>query len=129
MNKQAMSQSIKAPRYCSVTEEPMFEGWCVQDGEYYFKYAPDALQCAKDAGYADLEEAYEDGFMYYTDWVDIPDDEWDEPPFVSRLIYVEETYAGEMETWLDPKTDTYYHVPIVIKRDWNNIESLNNITS
>ena len=113
-----------APRHCSVTREPMFEGWCVQDGESYIKYASDALECAKAAGYADLEEAYEDEFMYYTDWVDIPEDEWDEPPFLSRLVYVEETYAGEAETWHDPETDTYYQVPITIKRDWGNAESL-----
>ena len=117
-------QNIKAPRYCSITNQPMFEGWCVQDGESYIKHEHNAIKCAKAAGYADLEEAHEDDFMYYTDWVDIPDDEWDEPPFVSRLIYVEETYAGEVETWLDPETGTHYHVPIVIKRDWDNVESL-----
>lgn len=48
---------------------------------------------------------------------------------INRLVYVEETYAGEIETWLDPKTGVHYHVPIVIKRDWNNIETLNSITS
>ena len=58
----------------------MFEGWCVQDGESYIKYESDALKCAKAAGYADLEEAYEDDFMYYTDWADIPEDEWDDVP-------------------------------------------------
>lgn len=58
----------------------MFEGWCVQDGEAYIKYESDALKCAKDAGYDDLEEAYEDDFIYYTDWVDIPEDEWHEVP-------------------------------------------------
>ena len=58
----------------------MFEGWCVQDGESYIKYESDALKCAKAAGYADLEEAYEYDFIYYTDWVDIPEDEWHEVP-------------------------------------------------
>jgi hypothetical protein len=43
---------------------------------------------------------------------------------INRLEYVEETYAGEYETWVDPVTNTYYHVPITIKRDWKNIESL-----
>lgn len=41
-----------------------------------------------------------------------------------RLVYIEETYAGETETWHDPVTDTYYHIPITIKRDWNKAEKL-----
>ena len=43
---------------------------------------------------------------------------------IMRLQYVEETYAGEMETWVDPETGTHYRVPITIKRDWDNAESL-----
>lgn len=43
---------------------------------------------------------------------------------IDRLEYVEETYAGEMETWQDPVTETYYHVPIEIVRDWDNSELL-----
>ena len=43
---------------------------------------------------------------------------------INRLEYVEETYAGELETWLDPVTDTYYHVPIEITRRWDETEAL-----
>ena len=42
----------------------------------------------------------------------------------NRLEYVEETFAGEYETWVDPVTNTYYHVPIEIVRDFDNIEKL-----
>ena len=45
---------------------------------------------------------------------------------ISRLEYFEETYAGEMETWLDPVTGDYYHVPIEIVRDWDNSEIIGN---
>jgi len=45
---------------------------------------------------------------------------------IDRLEYVEETYAGEMETWHDPVTDTYYHVPIEITRRWDESEALIN---
>ena len=69
-----------APRYCSFTHEPMFEGWCVQDGEAYIKYESDAHNYVKAAGYADLDEAFLDDFIYYTEWMDIPEDEWDERP-------------------------------------------------
>lgn len=43
---------------------------------------------------------------------------------IDRLEYVEETYAGEIETWRDPVTNTYYHVPLTILRDWENSEKL-----
>ena len=43
---------------------------------------------------------------------------------IDRLEYVEETYAGEMETWQDPATGNYYHIPIEIVRDWDNSELL-----
>ena len=45
---------------------------------------------------------------------------------INRLEYVEETYAGELETWHDPVTDTYYHVPIEITRRWDESEALIN---
>ena len=41
-----------------------------------------------------------------------------------RLKYVEETYAGEAETWVDPVTGTYYLIPISIIRDWDNAKKL-----
>ena len=43
---------------------------------------------------------------------------------IDRLEYVEETYAGEMETWRDPGTESYYHILIEIVRDWDNSECL-----
>jgi len=45
---------------------------------------------------------------------------------IARLEFFEETYAGEIETWVDPVTKTYYHVPIEIVRDFDNIEKLHN---
>ena len=43
---------------------------------------------------------------------------------IDRLEYVEEKYAGEMETWRDPVTESYYHIPIEIIREWDNSELL-----
>ena len=42
----------------------------------------------------------------------------------NRLEYVEETFAGEMETWVDPVTNTYYTLPIEVYRDWDNIQQI-----
>ena len=41
---------------------------------------------------------------------------------INRVEYVEETYAGEMETWYDPLTGDYYQIPIEVVRDWDNSE-------
>lgn len=71
---------LRAPRYCSLTHQPMFEGWCIADGAMYIKHMNDANAHAVGAGYANLEEAYEDDYMYFTDWFDIPEDEWDDVP-------------------------------------------------
>lgn len=43
---------------------------------------------------------------------------------LKRLVYVEETYAGEYEIWHDPVTNIHYQVPIEIVRDFVNIEKL-----
>lgn len=43
---------------------------------------------------------------------------------IERLEYVEETYAGETETWLDPVTGKLYAVDITITRHWDTIQEL-----
>ena len=43
---------------------------------------------------------------------------------INRLVYVEETYAGEIETWLDPTTGAHYHIPITINRKWEHAEKI-----
>ena len=43
---------------------------------------------------------------------------------IDRLVYIEETYAGETEKWHDPVTDTYYHIPITVYRFWSKAEKL-----
>mgnify|MGYP005694664021 FL=1 len=45
---------------------------------------------------------------------------------IDRLEYVEETYAGEMETWRDPVNGDYFHIPIKVVRDWDNSEVIGN---
>lgn len=43
---------------------------------------------------------------------------------IKRLKFVEEDFAGELEIWTDPSTGKYYHVPLVVERDWENMEML-----
>lgn len=64
---------MKYARQCSVTGEGMNEGWVGNDGEVYFKYANDALQWCIDRGYRDIDDAYADDVIYWTDWT-----EWEE---------------------------------------------------
>lgn len=68
------------PRYCDVTGEGMHEGWCVADGAMYIKNEKDAIAHAQEEGYEDLDDAFYEDYMYFTDWSEIPEDEWDEKP-------------------------------------------------
>ena len=82
----------------------MFEGWVVQDGVWYIKNEADARKHAVDAGYNDLQEAYDNEYMYYTEWHDIPSDWWDDMPvgaIVGSLI-------DEMQALVDTIRTTKY---------------------
>ena len=54
----------------------MNEGWVGNDGEVHFKYGHDALQWCIDRGYRDIDDAYADDVIYWTEWED--DDYFDE---------------------------------------------------
>ncbi len=68
---------MKYARQCSVTGEGMNEGWVGDDGCVYFKYGHDALQWCIDRGYRDIDDAYADDVIYWTDWTEWEDDEDD----------------------------------------------------
>lgn len=55
-------------RTCSVTGEKMTEGWVANDGAEYFKYENDAKAWCVANGYVDIETAYEDDVIYWTEW-------------------------------------------------------------
>lgn len=55
-------------RICSVTGEEMTEGWVVNDGELYFKYEKDALAWCISQEYEDIQSAYHDDVIYWTEW-------------------------------------------------------------
>ena len=81
----------------------MFEGWLTIDCEY-FKSDVHAKQHAIDKGYKSLEEAFEDEYMWWTDWHDVPVDDWDELPteaVVGSLI-------AEMQALVDTIRTTKY---------------------
>ena len=60
----------KFARQCSVTGEGMNEGWCFGDGQDYAKYEAGALKLAKEYGYDNINDAYEDDVCYWTEWED-----------------------------------------------------------
>lgn len=68
---------MKYARQCSITGEGMNEGWVGDDGCVYFKYGHDALQWCIDRGYRDIDDAYADDVIYWTDWTEWEDDEDD----------------------------------------------------
>ena len=55
-------------RICSVTGKPMWEGWVFGDGEAYAIDGQSADILAKNMGFKDYAEAYEEGACYWTDW-------------------------------------------------------------
>ncbi len=60
----------KVARKCSVTGEGMNEGWVTDSGSEYFKYEEDALAWCNTHGYNSVNEAYENDFIYWTEWYD-----------------------------------------------------------
>lgn len=56
------------PRKCSITGQGMYCGWCFHDGEIYVKYKSAAIKMAKSLGYKNLNEAYDDEAVYWTQW-------------------------------------------------------------
>jgi hypothetical protein len=69
-------EAIKWARKCSVTGKGMNEGWYCEDLGTYFKHEADALNFAQEHTYADLECAYADEFIYWTQWEDDSDFEY-----------------------------------------------------
>ena len=83
--------SVEYARKCSVTGEGMDEGFVVEGSEevMYFKYDKDLIKYLRDHGdevYKDasddfiLGESYENGWHYWTDWID------EEPQYVQNPI-------------------------------------------
>ena len=58
----------KFARKCDVTHDLMNQGWVVRDGEMYIKNERDALNKAVEMGYKSIEDAYDNGEMFWTDW-------------------------------------------------------------
>lgn len=86
---------MRYARKCDVTHEGMNEGWFTSD-DTYIKYEEDLIKWCEKKGYADRDEAYEDGAMYYTEWdPDDIDDYWLEVTFKDEKE--EKTIMLEME--------------------------------
>lgn len=63
------AQGVEYARTCSITGDGMNEGYCILDGDKYIKNHAVMVQHIKeDTNYASIEEAYDDGYYYYTSW-------------------------------------------------------------
>ena len=85
-----MGNSTKAILYARIdsnTDKGMSEGWLVGDGEAYYIKERDAEDHAKEAGYASLEEAVEDDYIYWSEWEDEEDYQYLE--FNGRMYEIE----------------------------------------
>lgn len=59
------------PRLCEVTNKGISKGWIVNEGDLYIGDEHNALKHAKANGFESLQEAYDEDFMYFTEWEDI----------------------------------------------------------
>lgn len=73
--KKEQGESKLYPRKCSQTGEGMEKGWYCEGCGKYFKYKLHAAAHAIGHGFKDMDEAYKDGFMYYTEWEELDEDE------------------------------------------------------
>ena len=78
----------KFPRYDSLTNKGMFEGYCIDGGMYHASSEHSLLCILREnygANYMDddqtiLDHYYEREVYEWTSWEDISEDEWDCPP-------------------------------------------------
>ena len=75
---------MKYARKCDITNEPMNEGYCIQDGLMYIKYKKDLIIHIREVekkgrlpyekeGLIDdwlLNDYYESDYYYFTEWED-----------------------------------------------------------
>lgn len=59
---------IKFKRKCSITGQGMDMGWYSEPYGMYFKYEEDVLRIIEGNGYKNMDDAFENEFIYYTDW-------------------------------------------------------------
>jgi hypothetical protein len=64
----------KFARRCDINGCGINEGYVFGEGEMYAGDKDSALIIAKQYGYDNLDEAYEDGAYYYTEWEELDDD-------------------------------------------------------
>jgi hypothetical protein len=80
-----MKEGQKFARVCSITKEGMNEGFCINDGEMYIKNESDLIKWLRSRNVDEnnelsddyiMQEAYDCGEYYYTEWDDVFDAEY-----------------------------------------------------
>lgn len=89
--KQQTNKGQIFARICSVTGQGMWQGWVFGDGEFYAIDEMSAQKVATDLGYTDLQDAYDDDAVYWTDWAE-DSEENAQYIQIGGLLY---DYAGE----------------------------------
>ena len=86
-----VTEGQKYARICSVTGKGMWDGWVFGDGEFYAIDQESADKLARNLGYKDAQEAYNNGACYWTDWAE-DSEENAQYIEIGGLLY---DYAGE----------------------------------
>ena len=103
------------PRVNTITKEPMYEGYCIADGEAYcetkeelFAIMEQDYNQTRIDGITDDEwmaRLYDLGLYYCTDWSEEPIEEWEVPPTFMDLIQ-------DIMKWMEANAD----------EAWSNVE-------
>ena len=99
--------TMKYARQCSVSGAGMNKGYCICDGEAYVSEAVGIDYWLKEhTSYESAEEAYEDGYYYYTEWEEWEDEDDYQYEECSECGYVDDAVASHYEecSKLDPQT-------------------------
>jgi hypothetical protein len=62
------TEEERFPRVADDTGKGISVGWIAGDGDAYFETEKGAKKYAKEMGYKNLQDAYDDGAIYYTEW-------------------------------------------------------------
>ena len=93
---------MKYARQCSVSGAGMNKGFCIEDGRFYVCEAVGIEAWLKEhTTYESADEAYEDGYYYYTEWEDEDDFQYEETP-----VNASAEFLRSMVAWMNRRPET-----------------------
>ena len=93
MTQEQINKGQKFARVCSVTGQPMWEGWVIGDGEEYGATEEVTEKLLRERGISSIQEAYDKDLCYWTDW---GEDEEENAQYIRINGVLYDYYDGEV---------------------------------